>query len=86
MLEDAATIAAEIDQDARRLRAKYARLWGLRRYLSDTPQVLKRIESLPLPTHPDHVSPDVGQLTAAADAWRRYAVRLVADPNAEMEA
>jgi hypothetical protein len=85
MLDDARALAAEIDADARRLRGKYARLWGLRRYLGDTPAVLKRLEDMPAPTHPDHVDPDVGELVIAAEAWRRYATRLVADPDAEFE-
>ncbi|MEI9964126.1 MAG: hypothetical protein WDM92_04900, partial [Caulobacteraceae bacterium] len=84
MLDDARALAAEIDADTRRLRAKYARLWGLRRYLGDTPRLLKRLESVPAPTHPDNVSPDPGELLAAGDAWRRYAARLVADPDAEL--
>lgn len=85
MLDDARALAAEIDADARRLRARYARLWGLRRYLGDTPAVLKRLEDVPAPTHPDHVAPDLGELLAAGEAWRRYAARLVGDPDAEFE-
>ena len=83
MLFDAGELAAEIDADARRLRAKYARLWGLRRYLADTPKILKRLEDVPEPFHPDNVAPDLGELMVAAEAWRYYAERLRVDADAE---
>lgn len=85
MIEDARVMAAEIERDARRLRAKYAGLWSLRRYLGDTPAVLKRLEAAPQALHPDHVAPEIGELIAGAEAWRRYAARLVADPEARLE-
>lgn len=83
MLDDAAELAAEIDADARRLRAKYAKLWGLRRYLADTPKILKRLEDVPAPFHPDNVAPDLGELMVTAEAWRYYGERLRVDADAE---
>ena len=85
MIEEAQTLAAEINVDAKRLRAKYARLGGLRRHIGDTPPIRKKLDDLPLPTHPDHIIPDIGELMAAADAWRGYAARLTADPDAELK-
>lgn len=58
MLDDAHALMAEINADARRLRAKYARLWGLRRHAGVTPAIRKRLlEGLPLPFTPTTLRP-----------------------------
>jgi hypothetical protein len=85
MIDEGAALVAEINADAKRLRAKYARLWGLRRHMGDTPPIRKRLDGLPLPTHPDHIAPDPGELMATAEAWRGYAARLAADADAEFK-
>lgn len=85
LIDDAGALAAEINADVKRIRAKYARLWGLRRHIGDNPLIVKRLEVFPLPTHPDHIAPDPGELMAAAEAWRGYAARLAADPDAEFK-
>jgi hypothetical protein len=86
MLDDAHALVAEINADAKRLRAKYARLWGLRRHAGDTPAIRKLLlEGLPLPIHPDNVAPNLGELITAAERWRGYAARLAADPDAEFK-
>jgi hypothetical protein len=85
MLGDAAGLAAEINSEARKLRTKYAKLWGLRRHVGDTPAIRKRLDDLPVPIHPDNVAPDPGEVTTAAANWHGYAVRLAADPNAEFK-
>lgn len=83
VIDEGCALAAEIDADAKRLRAKYARLWGLRRYVGDTEAIRHRLDDVRLSTHPDHIAPDVAEQFAASDAWRSYAARLPADPEAE---
>ena len=85
IFEDARALLAEINSDAKRLRAKYAKLWGLRRHVGETPAIRKRLESLPMPTHPDHIAPDLGETIVAAEKWRGYTASVAADPDAEFK-
>ncbi len=85
MLDEAAALAAEIARGVQHLRAKYARLYGLRRFMGETPALQKRAVDLSLPVHPDHVAPGPRDLLEAADAWRRYARTLSADPEAQFK-
>jgi len=85
LFDEAQALRAEIDADAKRLRTKYARLWGLRRHVGETPAILKRLEVFPAPTHPDHITPDLGELIAEAERWRGYSARLAANPEAKFK-
>ena len=85
MLEESRALAAEVNAEAKRLRAKYARLWALRTYVGDTPAIRRRFDDVPLPTHPDHIAPNGSEQWSAYEAWRAYAVRLAVDPGAEFK-
>ena len=85
MIEESRALAAEVNAEAKRLRAKYARLWALRNYVGDTPAVRRRFDDVPLPAHPDHIAPDGSELWSAYERWRAYAVRLAVDPRAEFK-
>jgi hypothetical protein len=81
MLEEAAEIIGEIDADAAKLRAKYARLWGLRAFLGDA-KLYRPLERMAAPIHPDNVCPSPAEVNSAAPVWAEVASRLATDPAA----
>lgn len=85
MLEEAAGIISEIDADAAKLRAKYARLWGLRVFLADA-KLYRPLERMAAPIHPDNVCPSQADVNLAAPMWAQLAARLAVNPVARLDA
>ena len=85
LIAEGETLAAEINAEAKRLRPKYARLWGLRRYVGNTEAIRRKQDAIPLPTHPDHISPDGAELFHAEEAWCAYAAKLPINPDAKFK-
>lgn len=83
-LEEAAEIAREIDDDAARLRAKYARLWGLWVFLGDA-KLHHHAERAAKATHPDNICPSGAEVHGAAPTWRNFTERLAIDSAARLE-
>lgn len=83
LVEEAQTLASEIAEDTARLRAKHARIHGLRRFLADSPADLVRlVAGVPALPHPDTALPDNPEINREASSWREYADRLRADASA----
>lgn len=83
-LEESAKLVREIDADAVKLRAKYARLWGLREFLAEA-KLYRPLERAPAAVHPDNVCPSVGEVHRTAPIWKEFAARLAANPTARLE-
>ncbi len=84
MLEEADAIIREIDADAEELRAKYARLWGLRVFLAEA-KLYRPLERMAAPIHPDNVCPSQADVNLAAPMWAKFAAHLAADPAARLD-
>lgn len=57
LIDEAKAIASEITEDTVRLRAKHARVQGLRRYLADA-QLFGLLTGIPAVAHPDTIFPE----------------------------
>jgi hypothetical protein len=84
-IEESAELVREIDSDAVKLRAKYAKLWGLREFLAEA-KLYRQLEQAPTANHPDNVCPSLGEVHRAAPIWNECAARLSVDPAACLEA
>jgi predicted RecB family endonuclease len=85
LAEEASAIATEIAADSARLRVKHARLVGLEDFIAETESIRHFHALVPAPVHPDAIFPAPDEVRREAEAWRRFALRVTADPTANFE-
>ncbi|MGA7676142.1 MAG: hypothetical protein WCA78_13995 [Rhizomicrobium sp.] len=85
MIEEVPALAAEIGAETERLKAKHARLWGLRDFIGEIDSLRRLLPDVPVPIHPDTIQPTRADIVCQSEAWRSYAGRLVADTAAEFD-